>query len=106
MVNKYRGEVEAILDGRSFTLCLTLGALAELEAAFDVACLSDLVAKLSAGKFSSSQLLAILGCGLRGAGHTFTDGEVAEMQADGGVKGYANIVAQLLTATFGQQTTS
>lgn len=34
MVNRYRGEIEAILDGKSYRLCLTLGALAELEHAF------------------------------------------------------------------------
>ena len=32
MVNIVRGEVEAVLDGRAYRLCLTLGALAELEA--------------------------------------------------------------------------
>jgi hypothetical protein len=34
MANRHRGEIEAVLDGRPRTLCLTLGALAELEAAF------------------------------------------------------------------------
>lgn len=34
MVNWHRGEIEATLDGKSYRLCLTLGALAELEQAF------------------------------------------------------------------------
>ena len=34
MANRHRGEIEARLDGRPYRLCLTLGALAELEAAF------------------------------------------------------------------------
>jgi len=34
MVNRHRGEIEATLDGKSYWLCLTLGALAELEHAF------------------------------------------------------------------------
>ena len=34
MVNRNCGEIEAILDGKSYRLCLTLGALAELEHAF------------------------------------------------------------------------
>jgi hypothetical protein len=34
MVNRHRGEIEAILDGKSYRLCLTLGALAELEHEF------------------------------------------------------------------------
>ena len=33
MANRYRGEVTAVLDGRQWTLCLTLGALAELDRA-------------------------------------------------------------------------
>ena len=34
MANAHRGEIEAKLDGKTFRLCLTLGALAELETAF------------------------------------------------------------------------
>ena len=34
MANRHRGEIAAVFDGRRFTLCLTLGALAELEHAF------------------------------------------------------------------------
>ncbi len=34
MANARRGEIEAYLDGKTWKLCLTLGALAELEAAF------------------------------------------------------------------------
>ena len=40
MANRHRGEI-AVLDGRERTLCLTLGALAELEASFGA---EDLVA--------------------------------------------------------------
>ena len=32
MVNPHRGEIEAVLGGVPYTLCLTLGALAELGA--------------------------------------------------------------------------
>ena len=34
MPNLHRGEIEAHLDGRPHRLCLTLGALAELESVF------------------------------------------------------------------------
>ncbi len=44
MVNRHRGEVAARLDGRDWTLCLTLGALAELESAFETDNLSELTA--------------------------------------------------------------
>ncbi|MFD0915864.1 gene transfer agent family protein [Pseudahrensia aquimaris] len=100
MVNRHRGEVEAILDGKAYALCLTLGALAELEALFGAKSLSDLVSQLSSQSLTAQQLRSIIGCGLRGAGHTFTDAEVAEMQCEGGAAGYARIAAELLGATF------
>ncbi len=34
MANLHRGEIDAILDGQPLRLCLTLGALAELESTF------------------------------------------------------------------------
>ena len=102
MVNKHRGEIAAELDGRNWTLCLTLGALAELEAAFEVADLAALIEKFSSGRLSSQDMLKIIGAGLRGGGHPLSDAEIVEMQAQGGALGYARIVAQLLQATFGQ----
>ncbi len=50
MVNRQRGEVEAVLDGRAWTLCLTLGALAELEAALDADDLMGLARALRRGQ--------------------------------------------------------
>jgi hypothetical protein len=47
MTNRQRGEIEALLDGRNWTLCLTLGALAELEAALAA---GDLMAWRSASR--------------------------------------------------------
>ncbi len=34
MANKHRGEISAQFDGKPYTLCLTLGALAQLEDIF------------------------------------------------------------------------
>lgn len=100
-VNRHRGEVSARLDGRDYTLCLTLGALAELEAAFETGDLAALVERFSSGRLSAADMLRIVGAGLRGGGHPFPDDEVAEMQAEGGVAGFARIVVDLLSATFG-----
>ena len=101
MVNKHRGEIAATLDGRQWTLCLTLGALAELETTFEVDNLTQLTERLSSGSLSSRDMLRIIGAGLRGGGHPLADEEIVEMQAEGGAIGYARIVAQLLQATFG-----
>lgn len=99
--NGRRGEIEAELDGRPRRLCLTLGALAELEAAFAASDLSALVARFSTGKLSATDMIRVIGAGLRGAGETIDDNEVGRMAVAGGAAGYAAIVADLLTATFG-----
>lgn len=101
MANRYRGEIEATLDGRTMRLCLTLGALAELEAAFGDADLVALAARFERGRISARDCLRIIGAGLRGGGHDVTDEAVAAMRADGGAAGFVAIVAALLEATFG-----
>ena len=101
MANAHRGEIAARLDGRDYTLCLTLGALAEMEAAFAARDLVDLAARFDAGRISSRDLLVIIGCGLRGAGHAMSDAEVSALKVSGGLPGYVRIAADLLAATFG-----
>ena len=46
-------------------------------------------------------MIRVIGAGLRGAGHAIGDAEVAAMTAPGGAAGFAAIVGELLTATFG-----
>jgi Phage tail tube protein, GTA-gp10 len=69
MANRHRGEIEAALDGKSYRLCLTLGALAELEHAFGeddmlavaerfeggAAGFVDIVARLLAATFTAAR---------------------------------------------------
>lgn len=99
--NRRRGEISAELDGRSFRLCLTLGALAELEAAYAADDLSALVERFSSGRLSATDMIRIIGAGLRGAGNELADKEIGGMRAEGGAAGFAAIVSDLLTATFG-----
>lgn len=101
MANRHRGEVSAVLDGRRWTLCLTLGALGELEDAFQVGDMTALVERFGAGKLAARDAIAVIGAGLRGAGNPVEDDQVARMAADGGAAGFAAIVTDLLTATFG-----
>ena len=99
--NARRGEVCATLDGREHRLCLTLGALAELENAFAAEDLGALVARFSTGKLSAADMIRIIGAGLRGAGASVSDDEVGRMRCADGIAGLARIVSELLTATFG-----
>lgn len=100
MVNARRGEIEAILDGKRRRLCLTLGALAELEHAFGADDMLALAMRFETGRISSRDAMRIIAAGLRGAGGDVEDEDVAKMQAEGGVKGYVDIVARLLAVTF------
>ena len=100
MPNHHRGEIGAVLDGRPHTLCLTLGALAELEAAFGDENILALAERFEGGKLAARDLVRIIGAGLRGAGHDIDDAAVARMKADGGIAGFIDIAARLLTATF------
>jgi hypothetical protein len=101
MPNPHRGEIEAHLDGRPYTLCLTLGALAELEHAFGDEDMLALAERFQSGRLSARDAARIIGAGLRGAGHDIPDAALARMQADGGAAGFVDIVARLLSATFG-----
>lgn len=98
MVNRRRGEIAAELDGRTYTLVLTLGALAELEDAFGVADLAALGERLATGRLSARDLLRILQAGLKGAGESI---DVAALPV-AALPDYAQAVAELLAATFGE----
>jgi hypothetical protein len=99
--NRRRGEICAELDGRPFRLCLTLGALAELEAAYAADDLGALVERFSSGRLSARDMIRIVGAGLRGAGQDISDEDVAAMGCEGGATGFASTVADLLSVTFG-----
>lgn len=100
MANARRGEVEAVLAGRRYTLCLTLGSLAELETAFAAGDLSGLAERLSGGRFSARDLLRIVGAGLRGAAQDLTEDELLALPATE-LPEIATVAAALLAAAFG-----
>ena len=100
MANRQRGEIEARLGGQTYTLCLTLGALADLESAYGQADLLALAERFEGGRISARDAIRILGAGLRGAGHSLNDEEVAALKIEGGAAGYVALVSELLKATF------
>ncbi|WP_210485627.1 gene transfer agent family protein [Microvirga antarctica] len=101
MANPRRGEVTLRLNDETYTLCLTLGALAELEDAFGVQDLPALAERFGTGRLSSRDLLAILGLGLRGGGHAVSDKALSEMAMSDGIEPLAEAVVALLVNTFG-----
>ncbi len=99
--NRRRGEVAATIDGRERRLCLTLGALAELEEAFALDDISALAARFGSGRLAARDLVRVIGAGLRGAGEAVSDEEVAAMRFERGAAGAAALATALLEAAFG-----
>lgn len=89
-----------MIGGERRILCLTLGALAELETAFAVDDLAGLGNRFAGGRLRARDLIRIIGAGLRGGGNAFSDDEVAGLDIEGGVAGAARIVSELLAAAF------
>ncbi|HZS63572.1 MAG TPA: gene transfer agent family protein [Xanthobacteraceae bacterium] len=100
MPNRHRGEIEAEIGGARRRLVLTLGALAELEAAFGAEDLVALAERFESGRLKARDLIRIIAAGLRGAGESVSDEEVARMEIAGGAPGYARTAANLIAATF------
>ena len=104
MPNRYRGEITAEIGGTMRTLVLTLGALAELESAFGADDLVALSERFASGRLRAQDLIRIVGAGLRGAGESVSDEEVARMSVPGGAAGFVRIAADLIAVTFGGDT--
>lgn len=102
MPNARRGEISAVIGGQEMVLCLTLGALAELEVHLAAGDLAGLGERFASGRISARDLTAILGAGLRGGGNVVSDDELARMSIEGGLMGAAEIAIRLLRATFGE----
>jgi len=101
MVNRHRGEIEAELGGTTYTLVLTLGALAEIEHAYGGEDMIAIAERFESGRIKATDAIRVIGAGLRGAGSSISDDEVSKLSAPGGAAGYLRIVAELLKATFG-----
>lgn len=101
MANLHRGEIEAVLDGVPYRLCLTLGALADLESAFGAEDMLALAQRFSGGRIAARDAIRIIGAGLRAGGTMIEDAAVGDMRVNAGAAGFVDIVARLLHATFG-----
>ncbi len=78
--NTARGETTLEIDGRPHLLCLTLGALAELEGAFDVNGFSELGERLAA--LTASDLITVLSALTKGGGAGVSSAALAAADID------------------------
>lgn len=79
-MNGARGEVTLEVGGEARVLCLTLGALAEMETALGCETLAELEARLK--RLSAGDLLIVLAALMRGGGWSGATGEIAAQQID------------------------
>lgn len=100
MANPWAGEVTVTLNGVPHRAKLTLGALAELEAALEVGSLLDLVERFEAGRFSTRDVLALLVAGLRGGGWQGGPADLRSVDIGGGPLEAARVAAELLARAF------
>ncbi len=100
MANAMRGEAQITLNDEVRVMRLTLGALANLEEALGEDGLTALAERFERGGVRASDLIALIGAGLRGAGHGISDEALAGMNVEGGAAGAARAAAQLLARSF------
>lgn len=80
LANAARGEVILAIDGAPRRLCLTLGALAQLEAAFDAASLAALAERL--GRLTAKDLIIVLAALTGGGGDAMSPAHLADARID------------------------
>ena len=99
MANPWAGEVALVIGGERQVMRLTLGALAELEAALESGSLVDLVARFEGGAFSTRDVLALIVAGLRGGGWRGS-ADLLSADIEGGPMAAARAAAELLARAF------
>nr|WP_280517634.1 gene transfer agent family protein [Falsirhodobacter halotolerans] len=99
-MNPWAGEVALILDGERRVAKLTLGALAELEAAMQADSLVSMIQRFEEGAFTTRDVLAVVVAGLRGGGWRGTASDLMTLEIGGGAGEAARIAARLLARAF------
>lgn len=95
-MNGPRGEVSVLIDGVPRRLCLTLGALAEIETAFGCKSLGELQARMS--KLSASEVMSVLASLLRAGGESDIAAGLARAQVGAGAA--ARAIAEAFRAAL------
>ena len=96
-INGARGEIEVMIDGSPYRLCLTLGALAEIETALGCVSIEDLDGRLKS--VSAGDILKIFEALLRGGGTSDAAVSLASKAMD--VMGAAYAVKTTFSAARG-----
>ncbi len=100
MANPWTGEVAVVIDGVPRDCKLTLGALAELEAALGAGSLVELIRRFESAAFSGNDVMAVIVAGLRGGGWSGRAADLISADIEGGPVGAAKVAATLLARAF------
>lgn len=101
MANRARGEVEIDIGGRPYVIAWSMGAQAEVEAAFDLEFAEDIFPLLFRQRDNGSVAVSartarkFLAAVLRGCGHRLEEGELA-MVAPGD---FAQVAVEMFTSS-------
>lgn len=101
MINAKRGEALWHHRGRDYRLCLTLGALAELEHHFATGGIAELGERLGKGSLAAQDVIALLAAGLRGANEELSRVELEQAPVAEILPGALSAIAAMLQAAFG-----
>jgi hypothetical protein len=98
--NAARGEVSASFGGKTHRLCLTIGALAELEAALAVPDIMALLERFAGARIRAQEAALVVMAGLKGGGLDLDEAGLAAMVASRPAMETIGNAARLLNATF------
>ena len=100
MANPWRGDVSLKINGETRVMRLTLGALAELENSLQEQSLVALVERFESNQFSTRDVLALIGAGLKGGKCDLETAELLDADIEGGPLAAARAAAELLARAF------
>jgi Phage tail tube protein, GTA-gp10 len=101
MANRHRGDVPFLFNGKTVSLRLTLGSLAELEDAFGSDGLQELSQRLTNGRLSARDICHVLAAGFYGAGQKIDALDLGQQIPASALVDAALTATQLLDVTFG-----
>jgi Phage tail tube protein, GTA-gp10 len=101
MANRHRGDVPFSFNGKTISLRLTLGSLAELEDAFGSEGLQALSQRLQNGRLSARDICHVLAAGFHGAGDTINALDLGQQIPASALEHAAVAATHLLDVTFG-----
>ncbi len=100
MTNRHRAEKTIEIGGRRLVLRLSLRALAELEAVFDVDGIEALGMRLAKGGLRTEHLTRIVGALARGSGDGIADSEIAVLIDTGDLPDIMDAIASIFASGF------